>query len=246
MKKPLAFLIARVALTAGLFTLPNARAAVGLPYYDSFDYADGLLSTVGSPTWVVGGSLGTTEITVSPTAALTSPPGFPASSNKGVRRAPSSTARRSILQFSSVPAADGSTVYASFLLEVQTPPPTASQVIGCLDSSASQPSSPQCGVFLDSTSRLGIGKKTSNPGFTMATNLGPGTHLVVARYTFQLDYFHIATDPGISGTLEIPPGTDILDANLNPPPYTYTLDPASIIPFYVQTYGGAGKGPFAP
>ena len=45
------------------------------------------------------------------------------------------------------------------------------------------------------------------------------------------------------------PGTDSLtsDANgLNPPPYAYAADPASVVPAQVTAAAGAGKGPFAP
>jgi pectate lyase len=45
------------------------------------------------------------------------------------------------------------------------------------------------------------------------------------------------------------PGTDVLsnEANgLNPVPYGYTLDAASVIPAAVTNNAGAGKGPFAP
>jgi pectate lyase len=51
-----------------------------------------------------------------------------------------------------------------------------------------------------------------------------------------------------SNSIQIP-GTDILstDANgLNPPPYSYVLDPAASIPHAITNNAGAGKGPFAP
>lgn len=51
-----------------------------------------------------------------------------------------------------------------------------------------------------------------------------------------------------SNSIQIP-GTDVLgnDANgLNPPPYAYTMDAASLVPNLVTNGVGAGKGPFAP
>jgi pectate lyase len=40
------------------------------------------------------------------------------------------------------------------------------------------------------------------------------------------------------------PGTDTLGPDLNPPPYGYTLDTASDVPYYVTTYAGSGKYPY--
>ena len=42
------------------------------------------------------------------------------------------------------------------------------------------------------------------------------------------------------------PGTDTLGSDLNPPLYTYPLDPAADVPYYIQTYCGSGKYPFGP
>src|SRR5262245_30809083 len=92
-----------------------AYATVALPFYDPFNYAEGSLNTVGSPTWVAGNGT-TTEIAVSNAAALTSPVGYPAASAKGVRRSPSGTARRSVLQYASVPNTVSNVMYVSFLL----------------------------------------------------------------------------------------------------------------------------------
>ena len=55
----------------------------------------------------------------------------------------------------------------------------------------------------------------------------------------------------VSGAVVIP-GNDTLGAELNPPPYTQSpfyyppLTPASDVPYYVQTYAGHGKYPYAP
>ena len=161
-----------------------SAATVSLPFYDGFDYAEGNLNAVSGGNWIVGNGSTTFEIAVSNSAALTAPPGYPAASGKGVRRAPSGTARRSVLQFPSITAVDGNVIYVSFLLNVQTAPGSA-QAILHLDNSSSSVTSPDLGFFVDNGPKVGIGKNASAPGFTMATNLGAGTHLIVGRYTFQ-------------------------------------------------------------
>src|SRR6185503_1369209 len=134
--------------------------------------------------WVVGNGSTTFEIAVSNAATLTSPAGYVAATGKGLRRSPSGTARRSVLQYPSVAAVDGNVLYVSFLLNVQAPPASA-QVILHLDNSSASVTSPDLGVFVDNGPKVGIGKNASAPGFTMPSNLSAGTHLVVARYTFQ-------------------------------------------------------------
>ena len=49
----------------------------------------------------------------------------------------------------------------------------------------------------------------------------------------------------VSGAVVIP-GNDPLGSELNPPLYSYTLGAASDVPYYVQTYAGSGKYPYAP
>jgi pectate lyase len=49
----------------------------------------------------------------------------------------------------------------------------------------------------------------------------------------------------VSGASVIP-GNDTLGSELNPPPYAYTLTPASDVPYYIQTYAGHGKYPYFP
>ncbi len=46
-------------------------------------------------------------------------------------------------------------------------------------------------------------------------------------------------------SIEIP-GTDILGAMLNPPPYAYTPGDESLVPTLVMDGAGVGKGLFAP
>ena len=226
--------IAGLALVATCLLLQNARATVSLPFYDGYAYDEGILNNVGSPTWVAGSGTSTYEIAVSNAAALTSPSGFATASGKGVRRAPSGSARRSVLQYTSVPAVDGNTVYVSFLLDVQTAP-GGTQLIGFLDDHNSSQGSPQAGIFLDGSSRVGIGKKSSTPGFTTSSGLSVGTHLIVVCYTFQAGdnkvdlwvdpssaYYGAATPPGSLGSV------------------TGGTEPPSLDYFQIYTPGTAG------
>lgn len=188
-----------LVLAGSILLEPSYGPAVTLPYYDGFNYAEGTLNNVGAPNWTAG-STGI-EISVTNTAALVAPEGFPAATGRGVRRAPSGTARRSVLTFDQIPAVDGNEVYASFLIKVESAP-SSEQVVAYLTETSSSQSSPQAGVFITPGPKLGVGKRTSTPGFVMATNLGPGVHLVVLRYVFQ-------------------PGNDRADLWVDPPPSTY-------------------------
>src|SRR5262245_44625032 len=105
--RTLASLLAGTFMAAGSLT----AATVTLPFYDGFDYAEGNLNAVSGVNWIMGNGSTTFEIAVSNSAALTAPPGYPGASGKGVRRAPSGTARRSLLQFPSITAVDGNVIY---------------------------------------------------------------------------------------------------------------------------------------
>ena len=197
MNAPLSYRVLSLALIVACLACLRTQA-VTLPYYDAFNYAEGSLNVVGTPNWAQGS--GTSfEIAVSNAAALTAPAGFPAASGKGVRRAPGSSAKRSVLQFTSVPAANGTTLYVSFLLDVQIAP-GAAQIILHVDDGSASVSSPVMGFFVDNGPKVGIGKNSSSAGFTMATNLGAGPHLVVGRYTFQAgnDKVDLWVDPAVS------------------------------------------------
>lgn len=154
-----------------------AGAAVqSLPFYDAVNYPEGQLYAVGAGFWDAGGNAGN-EITVSNAAALLAPAGLINATGKGIRWAPSGTARRSLVQFTPV---TGGTLYASFLVNVGSAPSSA-RLVAYFDSSTSQPSSPQLGLFVGNGS-VGIGKKASSPAATVA--VGSGTHFIVVRYTF--------------------------------------------------------------
>ncbi len=214
-----------------------AQATVPLPYYDAFNYAEGSLNVVGSPNWVVGS--GTSfEIAISNAAALTAPAGFPAATGKGLRRAPSSSSKRSVLQFTSVPAVDGNAVFVSFLLDVQTAP-GAAQLIGHLDDVSTSDSTPQAGIFLDAGPKIGLGKNVSSPGFTMATNLGAGPHLIVVRYLFQAgnDRVDLWVDPASTDYGAVTPPASLGST-------TGSTDPGSLDFFQFITSSTAGGAQF--
>ena len=178
--------------------------AVTLPYLDVFNYAEGNLITVGTPTWILGNGTSSFEIAVSNSAALTAPAGFPTATAKGVRRAPSGSARRAAIQYTSLPNTVSNTMYVSFLVSVQTSP-SANELIGYLDNNSTSQGSPQAGIFVGN-SVVGIGKKSSGAGFTSA--MLAGTHLVVVRYTFLAgnDQVDLWVDPasGTYGALPAP------------------------------------------
>src|SRR5262249_45674177 len=155
------------------------------------------------------------------------------------RRAPSGSARRSVLQYTSVPNTDGNTVYVSFLLNVQTAP-SGTELIGYLDNNSSSQGSPQAGIFVTSGAKISIGEKSSTPGFTMANNLSAGTHLVVVRYTFQAsgnDEVDLWVDPSSSDY-----GAGTAPASLGST--TGGSDPSSLDYYQLVTSSGAGSAMF--
>lgn len=217
----------------GIFLLGTAlnagAAVVGLPFYDPLNYSDGQLYTVGAGVWDAGGNTGP-ELAVSNAFALTAPTGLTNATGKGMRWLPSGTARRSMIQFT--PPTSGS-IYVSFLMNVVSAPGSA-KLVAYLDSSTSQPSSPQLGFFVGGGT-LGIGKKTSTPGAT--TSIGSGTQLIVLRYT-------------ITGTT-----TDTVDFWVNPDSSTFGAGSApaangstsggnnvASIPYF-GIYAASGAGP---
>ena len=221
-------------LVAGILLSHGVQAAVqSLPFTDHFNYPQGNLYTVAPGVWDAGGSAGT-EITVQTNAALTGPSGFAASSGNGVRWQPGGTARRNIVQFSSITSNNvGAEVYASFLLNNISAPGT-SRLIAYLENIAgSTVSSPQLGIFLNG-STLGIGKKASAPAVT--TTIGSGPQLVVVRYTFLAgnDQADLWVNP-----------TNTSYGAASPPPSlgntTGASDPANIT--YFAFNGTSGSGP---
>jgi pectate lyase len=79
------------------------------------------------------------------------------------------------------------------------------------------------------------------------TGLLRATGNLTNNCTFTTAYAH-----NTGGTLILVDGSDSLTPaatdpiGLNPPPYSYTLDPVNQVETLVTTHAGAGKGPFAP
>lgn len=218
-----------VWLGFALMFSPLAPAAVILPFYDPLNYSEGPLYSVGAGVWDAGGNAGN-ELTVSNSAALVAPSGLTNALGKGMRWSPSGTARRSLVQFSGATSGE---LYASFLINAVSPPSSGSRLVAYLDSSTSQPSSPQLGFFVGNGS-FGIGKKSSTPGVT--ASIGSSTHFVVLRYTFtgtSSDTVDFWVDPASSSFGLTPPAASGSTSGGN--------NVASIP--YFGIYAASGSGP---
>ncbi|HMP83822.1 MAG TPA: immunoglobulin domain-containing protein [Verrucomicrobiota bacterium] len=204
-----------------------SAATQTLPFTDQFDYADGNLYTVAAGVWDAAGSSGG-EFAVTDATALTAPAGFTTASGKGLKWTPSGTARRNLMQFTSVTSGD---VYASFLINVVTAP-GGSRLFAYMDNITSSTSNPQLGIFLNGTT-LGIGKKASAP--TVTTNLSAGTHLVVVRYRFleENDQVDLWVDPSMTDY-----GADDVPVSLGSA--TGASDPANLTYFAINATSGSG------
>ena len=197
-----------VAIFIGALMLQSAQAVVQtLPFGDPFNYPEGKLID-GSAGVSVAGNDGA-EISVSNSAALTSPSGFAASSGKGVKVSTSGTQRRAVVQFTSVGNTDGNVVYVSFLLDGSGI--SSSKMIGYIDNTTSSVGSPKVAI-LAGGGTIGIGKSSSSAGFS--TSLSAGTHLIVVRYSFRSGsdavdlwvdpssaYYGVATAPASLGSV---------------------------------------------
>jgi hypothetical protein len=132
-------------------------------------------------------------------------------------------------------------VYASFLLNVETPPTLDRRLIVILtDGSAAQPTGGPLGVWIETDGRISISKSVNSPNTPavqpapVATSVDPlsaGTHLIVVRYTFdELGEDEVAMwiDP-TSPNLGVPEGS-VPAATLSG---TTGADTAAIAAFYV-------------
>jgi hypothetical protein len=215
---------------ASLLLQPCRAAIQTLPFVDHFSHVQGNLYAVATGIWDSGGNTGP-ELFVTNSASLTSPQYFAPASGNGVRWMPSGSARRSIVQFTSASSGD---LYASFLINIVNPPSSGNRLVAYFDSSTSQPSSPQLGVFVGNNS-IGVGKRNSTPAATVTVT--SGTHLVVVRYTF-------------TGT-----ATDTVDLWVDPPSASYGAAEAATGPVsasggnnspsipYFGIYAASGSGP---
>lgn len=92
-------------------------------------------------------------------------------------------------------------------------------------------------VLLENNYFLGV----QNPWERFVTSGSPGLLKASGNITNNCTF----VNGWVSGAVVIP-GNDTLGSELNPPPYAYTLTPASDVPYYIQTYSGHGKYPYAP
>ena len=197
-------------LVAGLSALLSvgAHAQFSLPWYEPFpvSYTDG-----GSPivvnsvtylgtrlndqttVWSLGGQGGNGSPTNTVGAALSYPGLVTTPDSAGVWCSPAVTTgnrTRGVLLDSTTGNSDthiANTVYCSLLLNVQSAPTTGTRLFAELNSLTTGTSINNCmGLWLDTSSDLLISR---NSGTIWATNntgpLSSGTHLIVARYTFN-------------------------------------------------------------
>lgn len=140
------------------------------------------------------------------------------------------------------------TVYASFLLNLETAPTLDRRLMVFLSSVASgQPTGGPLGVWIETDGRLSVTKSANSPNTPtaqptpVATTVNPlsaGTHLIVVRYTFNGgvddDEVSVWVDPGSLGVAEgsVPPaplsgitGTDAIGISS-----LYVFHPSTEIP----------------
>lgn len=163
-----------VGLAVRLFL--NADAAVLLE--EHFNYSNGNLGDtgIGDAVWA-GGDSAHAAIRVTNTAALEYS-GLSGAAESGVVFS-GGTFKKKAAAFTSQ---NSGTVYCSFLLNIQTAPSTVKAFV-YLQNGNSASSFPPLGIFLNGNV-VGLAKYASSPAVNSSA-LGAGTHLVVARYTFQ-------------------------------------------------------------
>jgi pectate lyase len=92
-------------------------------------------------------------------------------------------------------------------------------------------------VLVENNFYLGV----QNPWERFVTSGTPGKLRAIGNITNNCTF----VNGWVSGAVVIP-GDDTLGSDLNPPPYTYTMNPAVDVPYYIQTYAGHGKFPYVP
>jgi hypothetical protein len=206
-------------------------AVQNLPFHDPFAYAEGNLFTVAAGIWDAGGNTGP-ELTVSSAATLTAPTGLTNATGNGVRWSPSGTARRSLVQFS--PATSGA-LYASFLINIVSPPSSGWRLVAYFDDSTSQPSSgAPLGLWVGNGA-VGIASESTIPAATVLLNNGP--HLIVLRYTFM----PTSTD---QVDLWVDPASETFGADTPPAPSAGSSAGSGVASLpYFGIYTSSGTGP---
>jgi pectate lyase len=89
-------------------------------------------------------------------------------------------------------------------------------------------------VLVENNYYIGV----QNPWERFVTSGNPGLLRASGNITNNCTFI-----AGWTSGVVLVPGTDTL-SDLNPPPYSYTLDDAAVVPFYVQNYAGSGKYPY--
>ncbi|MBW8865122.1 MAG: hypothetical protein JF609_09425, partial [Verrucomicrobia bacterium] len=200
-------------MSAVLFLLsPGAHAAQviqTLPFYDSFDYTPAGLAGASSTVWETCFSTGNLYVTNNNLTLA----GFAPSAGNGVAGS-AKALRFAGTQFTSQTAAEGKTVFVSFLYQVAAYPTTTPGVIAFLDStnigtssSAPIPSTTALSLLIDHTGHIGINANSpSATGAQFETAATPlnTTVLIVARYTFHTS-----------------PAKDVIDLWVNPSSASY-------------------------
>ena len=179
-----------IILFLGMCLLPLlAQAQVTLPWYEPFAYAEGEQLGVAASSgtnWTQGNSASSSSARIQAAATLNYV-GLAPDTNSPPRglRSGSGTGKNRGCPFVAV---SSGTVYASFLLNVQTNP-TVPRTIICLSSSATGTGpSGNATVWLDNAGRLLLGKVNSGTltyNTNIATPLVPtNTYLIVLAYKF--------------------------------------------------------------
>jgi autotransporter-associated beta strand protein len=218
MKKQIHILNGGFCRIAGLFlaivflliqSAPAAQVIQTLPFYDSFDYNPGSagLASASSTVWEACPSTSNLQVTNN---SLTLAGYAPSAGNSvwgaihGVRFAGT--------QFTSQAAADGKTVYVSFLYQVTGYPANGTNgVIAFLDAtnitSSTMPGTAALALLIDKTGHIGINAgspSTNGAQYETSAVASNTTVLVVARYTFHTS-----------------PSKDVVDLWVNPTSASY-------------------------
>ncbi len=186
------------------------ETAVGALFFaDPFNFPDGIQLGAVAGSWntsTAGYGDNTAQIKVSTISAQTAPNGFASAAFNGVVLKPAASVKKNVAAYNGatgVAATDGNVVCASFLLNVQTLPPSGvtNMAVFILHGSSSSSSGWILEVDVSSTGQIGIQKRGGGITYGAGTPLAAsGTHLVVVRYQFQLgaDAVALWVDPSQS------------------------------------------------
>jgi pectate lyase len=206
-----------------LFFFHNARAVSSLPFYEPFPSSySGVIGTGASASiWSIGntGSTGGAVVFNFGDGELTYPNLFnPYSDSQSlyIYDTPPSNRNKGAPFTPQVLSSSNRTVYASFLMEIFSPP-TSSRLFVALSSTGSGTTpSVSAGVWLDPANHILISKNSNaTPTATNYVDVSFGTHLVVLRYKWNPslndDEVALWVDPpalGIDeGSVPVPPAT---------------------------------------